>query len=103
MKYRYGKRLRNALKFGATFCRFYLLDITMALAVLLRPMSTGVKQFMTELRAFIDSCGNQSIAARKLRISPQFLCDLLMARRPIPSKVADRLGYDWVLQKRATK
>jgi hypothetical protein len=67
------------------------------------PMSKGVKQFMAELRLFIASNGSQSKAANKLKITPQFLCDIMMKRRPVPPKVAAQFGYDWDLLKRGSK
>jgi hypothetical protein len=73
----------------------------MALAVHFAPMTKGVNQFMAELRAFIKSCDSQSDAAGKLKITPQFLCDIMSKRRPVPPKIAAQFGYEWDLLKRA--
>lgn len=72
----------------------------MAYAVYSTPMSKGVHKFMRELRAFIKARDdNQSKAAVELNLTPQFLCDILKQRRPVPPKLAKQFGYSWDLVK----
>ncbi len=66
-------------------------------------MNKGVKQFLEDARTFVISCGGQAAAAKKLKMSTQYLCDIRMGRRPISEKFAAKLGYEWVLQKRESK
>jgi hypothetical protein len=66
-------------------------------------MNKGVKQFLEEAAAYVRSCGGQAAAAKKLKMSTQYLCDIIMGRRPISEKFAAKLGYEWVLQKRDPK
>lgn len=49
------------------------------------------------LRDRIARTGSQQAAARSLRISPQYLCDVLKGRREISAELARRLGYKRVV------
>lgn len=48
------------------------------------------------LRRLVDSHGSQDAAAAALKVSPQFLCDVLAGRRGITSRLADAMGYQRV-------
>jgi hypothetical protein len=50
-----------------------------------------MKNFNGELKAFVESCKNKSVAARQLGISPQQINDYLSGRRDVGHKMLDRI------------
>jgi hypothetical protein len=55
------------------------------------------------MRKRIERAGSQQAWARQVGISPQYLCDVLMARRDVPDKVLAALGYVRVVTYRRAK
>lgn len=53
-----------------------------------------------QLAAFVDQQPTQRSAAKQLRISPAYLCDLLHGRRNITDDMARKLGVERVEQLR---
>lgn len=47
---------------------------------------------MEALQTLISACPNQEFAANKLKISPQYLSDILNNRRGISDNIARKLG-----------
>jgi hypothetical protein len=45
------------------------------------------------LRREVAGSGSQEIVAKRLRVSPQYLCDVLKGRREPGRKLLDALGY----------
>jgi hypothetical protein len=45
------------------------------------------------IRREVAVSGSQGNAARRLRVSPQYLCDVLKGRREPGQKLLDALGY----------
>lgn len=52
-----------------------------------------LSEIYAQMRKHIERAGSQQAWARQIGISPQYLCDVLMARRDIPDKVLAALGY----------
>lgn len=57
---------------------------------------------ISELRGRLDGRTQVSVAA-ELRISVQYLCDILAGRRAMGRKVLDALGYERVVSYRPRK
>jgi hypothetical protein len=51
----------------------------------------------TVLRKLVKECGSQKAAARKLRISAQYLNDVLQGRREMSEALASKLGFKRVV------
>jgi plasmid maintenance system antidote protein VapI len=49
---------------------------------------------MLALKQLINECGSQRAAALRLKITPQYLSDILRERRGISENVASELGFN---------
>lgn len=65
-----------------------------------RPMPKIVDTPMNALKRLISECGSQAKAADRLKIKPQYLCDILHKRRDFSANVAGKLGFrqEWVVK-----
>ncbi len=55
-------------------------------------------QLHSNISNFIENQGSQKKAAEILGISPQYLNDIIMGRRPISDRVARKFGYAGIIQ-----
>jgi hypothetical protein len=53
---------------------------------------------LERLKAYVEMCGSQVIAAEKLNISSQYMNDLLRGRRSVSENIANKFGFTamWV-------
>jgi plasmid maintenance system antidote protein VapI len=56
-------------------------------------IAIGEEQMKDRLKMYVDSCKNQSEAARRLGIGDAFLSEMIRGKRIISERVARQLGY----------
>lgn len=56
------------------------------------------EDMLVHIQARICECKTQKDAAKELKISPQYLHDVLMRRREVSANLAAELGYDRIVR-----
>ena len=50
-------------------------------------------EILSQLRALVEECGSQVLAARQLGISNAYLSDILNQKRGISAEIAEKIGF----------
>lgn len=51
---------------------------------------------LSDLKFLCKKFSSQKLAAKALKISPQYLNDILKGNRPVPNRVAAKIGWELV-------
>jgi len=57
------------------------------------PMWKTEGEVVSELRERVKQFGRQTVIARQLGFTPQYLCDVLKNKRPVSENLALAMGY----------
>jgi plasmid maintenance system antidote protein VapI len=62
-------------------------------------MQQDTKEFIKALMGLVEQKGSRRAAALSLKITPQYLNDMLHGRRGVSVNMARKLGFVWKLEK----
>lgn len=91
MNYLYADMRTNARIIFEIILRISSIDIICIKTYILRMIKQKITP-MLRLKQYIKDSGTQRQAALMLKISPQYLCDMVKKRRPISHGVMDAMG-----------